>query len=210
MNKIISIHIPKTGGTTFRALMEETFHKVDIQSSRPLFFRCKDEMLPKININQISDNVIHGHFTIEQFKIDKQCFLLTWLRNPIDRVISHYFYWKNKPDINMHPIEKMIKFEGLSLHDFSKIPCMKNLQTYFMGNDISLFQFVGITEEYEKSIILLQDKLNVNFHYNKSKIRRVNKLKNSVSYQDRQIIMENNLEDIKLYAEAKKKLGISL
>lgn len=210
MSKIISIHIPKTGGTTFKTLMEETFHKVNIQSSKPLFSRCGGEILPEININKITDNVIHGHFTIEQFKINEQYFLLTWLRDPIDRVISHYFYWKTKPDINMHPIEKMIKFEGLSLRDFSKIPCMKNVQTYFIGNNVSLFHFIGITEEYEKSIKLLQSKLNINFNYNEQKIKRRNVSKGGVSDQDRQIIIENNLEDIKLYAKAKKKLEISL
>lgn len=212
IDKIISIHVPKTGGTTFRSLLEETFRNVNIQSCKPLFFRCRDEdkASVEINIDKITENVIHGHFTINQLKVKKHHFLLTWLRNPIDRVISHYFYWKNKPDINMHPIEKMIKFEGLSLRDFSKMSCMKNVQTYFIGSDISLFNFIGIMEEYDKSIMLLQNKLNVNFNYNKSKIKRINKAKESISEEDRQIIIENNLEDIKLYEKAKKKLGIYL
>lgn len=208
MNKIISIHIPKTGGTTFQNLLESKFDDINIQVTKPLFYRCENKQMAKLDVEEFNSSLLHGHMTFDQVKYNKEYFYLSWLRDPVERVISHYYYWKSKSDFSVHPIEYRIKHENLSLIDFCKIPCMQNVQSFFLGDDIELFDFIGITEEFEKSLSLLNKKISLNFEYNKSQNKRVNNEKEYVSDHDKKIILEYNRKDYEYYQKAKKKLGI--
>ena len=207
MNKIISIHIPKTGGTTFKNLLKDKFVNVKILSARPLFIRYNEETANIIDVNQIKETAIHGHIIMNQLPYQKTNFYLTWLRDPVERVISHYYYWKSKPDNNMHPIEYKIKYENLSLVDFSNIPCMQNIQSYFIGEDIELFNFVGLMEYYKESIELLGKKLSIDFQYDSNTRHRVNLSKKEVSQIEKRIIMENNKKDLEYYNIVKQQMG---
>ncbi len=207
MNKIISIHIPKTGGTTFKNLLKNEFENIKVLGTRPLFARCSKERINLIDVNNIKEKVIHGHIIMNQLSYQKTNFYLTWLRDPVERVISHYYYWKNKPDTNIHPIEYRIKYENLSLVDFSNISCMQNIQSYFIGEDIELFNFVGLIEYYKESIELLGKKLSVDFQYDSNTRYRVNLNKKEVSQIEKRIIMENNKKDLQYYNIVKQQMG---
>ena len=207
MNKIISIHIPKTGGTTFKNLLKNEFENIKVLGTRPLFARCSKERINLIDVNNIKEKVIHGHIIMNQLSYQKTNFYLTWLRDPVERVISHYYYWKNKPDTNIHPIEYRIKYENLSLVDFSNISCMQNIQSYFIGEDIKLFNFVGLIEYYKESIELLGKKLSIDFQYDSNTRHRVNLNKKEVSQIEKRIIMENNKKDLEYYNIVKQQMG---
>lgn len=199
--KIISVHIPKTGGSTFKHLLLNQLKDVTILAGKPLFSRHLNEKPCIFDINIINHKIIHGHFSVEQLSgISNSDKIITWLRNPVDRVISHYYYWKNRPNINMHPIEEKIKFNNLSLLEFSQIPSMQNVQSYFCQDKNRIF-FFGITEFYKESIELLEKDLSIVINYDIDKIKNVGK-KEFVSEEVREAICKSNLKDIELYSEA--------
>jgi len=207
--KIISIHIPKTAGTTFQSYLASAYDNNLIEvSTKPLFTRC-DELSnrDKLHLNTFNEHVVHGHFTFDEIEYNKEYFYITWLRDPVERVISHYFFWKNRPDINMHPIEKKIKYENLSLAEFAEIPCMRNVGLFFLGKDgLNKINFIGITELFDESMHLLFKQLNKKFEQKNIENQRVNKQKEFVSDNVRKIIQDFNSTECEVYNSLKNQI----
>jgi hypothetical protein len=80
---------------------------------------------------------------------------MTFLRNPLDRAISHYYYWHQ---INEPQNPRWLKFhtEQWSLEEFLLHPDFSNFHMRFTrGLDIDAFDFVGVVEEFGQSMKLL-------------------------------------------------------
>jgi hypothetical protein len=203
IKKIISIHIPKTAGTTFKTYLEASYkNDIAVISTKPVFSRCDKLNISKstIDIDTYNEYIIHGHFTLNELLYDNDFFYITWLRDPVERVISHYYYWKHKPDDNIHPIENKIKNEELSLEDFAKIPCMRNLQLHFLGNDgVNKINFIGITELFDTSIKLLEKKLKKKIIASNIKNQLINPKKEFVTQKTKDKIKNLNIEEYTVY-----------
>jgi hypothetical protein len=61
---------------------------------------------------------------------------ITWLRNPIDRVVSAYYHWRRMGYIPRRE----------TLMDFAHRPTQRNQQHYYTSGDLSRFDFVGVLE----------------------------------------------------------------
>ena len=100
---LIMIHIPKTAGTTARAFF-------DLWFGVNLFPHYRDDQLgllpKKYNIFESPEKentCIYGHFNkLEGFGVydyyPKATQLVTILRNPLELMVSLYFYMKKYPD----------------------------------------------------------------------------------------------------------------
>ena len=141
-------HIPKTGGVTFKNLMENNF-KVCRHFSPP-FDRIKS-----LDSNDI--DFISGHFDIEfpersELFTDREIIKFTFLRDPISRSLSFYD-WSDKGD---------------NKFDFSEF-FENDRNTYYKGNTMTKFlsgisvSGVDVTEEnYQKALKNLEN-VNVGF-----------------------------------------------
>lgn len=92
--KIISIHVPKTGGTSFYTMLRESYgvRAKRIQWPEDVATWNKGKLY---KANKPFIDVIYGHIQahpnwLVQYPKAK---LITWLRDPADRVISHYYHW---------------------------------------------------------------------------------------------------------------------
>jgi hypothetical protein len=153
MVDIVSIHIPKTAGSTFGKII---LPKVYTQQG--IF---QDYFLPLEDcLKSISEKckVVHGHFNAQKYShVFPNAKLITWLRNPITRLISHYFYWMNSPvweksdpahDLRRSVVESKMKFE-----EFIEIPDLKNvLSKSLCGRALDSLYFVGIQEYFHDDL----------------------------------------------------------
>jgi hypothetical protein len=98
---------------------------------------------------------IHGHFVASKYdRLFPSARLVTWLRDPVERVASHYHFWLRHPNLK-HPICKRLIAEKLSLAEFAEVEGMRNVHSRLLGGkDLADFDFVGITEEYDRSLAL--------------------------------------------------------
>ncbi|MBD3248797.1 hypothetical protein GF336_02015 [Candidatus Woesearchaeota archaeon] len=111
------------------------------------------------NIIPSKTSCIHGHFSSTTFSdIYPNAQLLSWVRDPIERIISHYYHWKKNLDIKNNHCIKMIR-NRLSLKEFIEMPESRNRQSFFIDQNIDNFNFIGILENFEKSISLLLKKV---------------------------------------------------
>jgi len=207
--KFIFIHIPKTAGTSFRLSLAAKMSsfwdygaknldtsdeiKLTVYSNAP-------EKLVEIS-KQNEVGFISGHFPALKYKrFFPEAKLLTFVREPIDRVISEY---------NHH-----VRLGGYtqSISAFCNIPVHKNRQFgFFSGLSVDDFYFVGLTERYSHSLDLFNDMTGL-----KLKERKMNFAKNQarkpleISRGDLdkktiQLIERENAEDMKLYTAIKEK-----
>src|SRR5882724_883638 len=136
---ILSIHIPKTAGTTFRELLQRHFREaICLHYYHPMDYTGR----PLSEVPSVVE-CIHGHFGAQKFL---SCYfdadLVTWLRDPIERVVSEYEHLKRSPDPGSG-LSQLIS-RGASLIEFAEHPYARDTQTrYFDGVDADRFAFVG-------------------------------------------------------------------
>src|SRR6185503_7841164 len=94
---------------------------------------------------------IHGHFWAGKY--DRQApdaRRITWLRHPIKRLLSHYYFWMSKPELP-HSLHRYVVQNNLSLLEFAELPQARNLvhDTFLRGRSLDEFEFVGIQEHFQ-------------------------------------------------------------
>lgn len=159
--QLISVHIPKTAGSSFRRFLESLYGS----SLRCLY--TEEETAPRhIPKLQIAKKVrcLHGHFQATAFdEMYPRTRKITWLRDPVERVVSSYYqYHRWPPEPDGSPFLRGLIEEGWSVLDFARSDEMvQQVRWYFNGIPFEKFFFVGITEHYDASLRMLCHLLNV-------------------------------------------------
>jgi hypothetical protein len=161
---IISVHIPKTAGSSFKKILEAYFEdKIlfdyeDAPINTPPFFRkykaLKDSFLIPKKLHG-NTRCIHGHFLPYKYsRLDRnKTLFVTWLRNPLERMISHYKYWTRTYTPQSPRLHRKIVEEKWSLEDFCFSPAMRNFYAQFLWSyPHELFDFIGITERFDEDL----------------------------------------------------------
>ena len=98
---IISVHTPKVAGTSFLQQLKKIYGESKIlldYNDDPVDVLCRMNIDPNYyEMNPITSispyHVVHGHFHVSKYVQVKNARLITFLRHPIDNVISIYRYW---------------------------------------------------------------------------------------------------------------------
>ncbi len=212
---IISVHIPKTGGSSFRTLLENHFKDkllldyADTPFEHNNFIRNSSAFLKMFKQADLSNyDCIHGHFLPIKYFLVRDKTTAIWLREPVEMVVSLYYYIKRKVDPNKKKVKKHIKDINISLEDFCKIEHFHNIYAkYLWGMPLKKFNFIGITENYEQNLKLFEKCCNIDLKSSLI-IENVNPEKNSleerynISKKLHKQICEFNYKDIEIYKKA--------
>ena len=149
---VISIHIPKCAGTSFRIILSDQFGSRLWLNYGSIFTAAdfRPDLIPE------GTACIHGHFLGNAFdSVVPRPRLMTWVRHPVDRVVSNYYHCLRSPDLRDDCCRRLHE-EKLSLRAFAELDWMQNLATrYLAGKAIEAFDFVGIAERSDESRPLL-------------------------------------------------------
>jgi hypothetical protein len=87
--RLVFLHVPKTGGTTLHHHFSTHFTPEET---------CPERFsgLDRYSVNELEQwRYFSGHFNTDEIKrIPKPVFVVTVLRNPIERLLSNYYFWK--------------------------------------------------------------------------------------------------------------------
>jgi hypothetical protein len=95
---------------------------------------------------------VHGHYQTDaltgRFPAAR---LITWVREPVERVASSYYHRLREPDWQ-HPVCHELHTKKLSLAAYSALPLVRNEMTRFFGSKSPAdFAFIGLVERYDES-----------------------------------------------------------
>lgn len=195
----VFVHIPKTAGTSFRNALENNFPVIkDYGSNSDVTNSIVKEFVYGEHSNMcefydwFKDNgqILSGHYPLMKYvNFAPASSLLTFIREPLSQVISHYNHFKNN-----YSYEN--KFE-----DFVKNPQFRNLQTRMLsGIPIGLIGHIGITKYYNQSLELINASLGTDLpvlNSNESVKQVVSE--SSISEQQLQMVKNHNKRDVELY-----------
>lgn len=161
---ILSIHVPKAGGNSFRQLLQNEFGErvlldygdwagfkvpeaLERCRVRTLKMRSRrDELLRKYRI-------IHGHFVADKYLglFPREDFV-AFFRDPYQQAVSHYWFLVRNPQ-REHPEEKMLLEAKMTLYDYLSWDAFYDHQTQYLGSlSIDDLAMVGIAEEFDESV----------------------------------------------------------
>lgn len=157
---LISVHLPKTAGTSFGFALEGVFGNRLLRDygDAPLESKFRNPETVPLKYLVFAD-CIHGHFMpikylrgVDDDLGPANVAFVTWMRNPIDRIISHYHYWRRNYGRELAlPMRREMNENNWSLERFCLGPELRNLYTrYLSGVPVGEFSFIGITEHYEE------------------------------------------------------------
>jgi len=216
MVELISIHVPKTAGSSFFRILKQVYGKESVLRLNTM--NLTEDQLDKISLdpkNQDLQRVIHGHLKIsllDQIIQDDQPRIITWLRDPVERVISNYFFSMQRVREGK-ALERKSSTIDFSLLDYASLEENRNRASQLLDNRklYELF-FVGIYEQYEKDIDilgkLLDWPLNIQIPHHKVGSDFIGNNDCKTQYKDitkemREEIAELNELDVILYNEAR-------
>ena len=180
MTEFIFFHIEKCGGTSLRQAFYEYF--IQIYSENMIFIPGKfvgmgTNYLPQ-HIENIKKNskydfpnikVILSHIRFNSFpNLTKSCnFKFTCIREPIPRIISHYYFF-HFPDNNIELIDLDQKnFEKFAINHGSHISSCLDITDESDINEIDKrlkeFNYISILENIEDNLVTLNELLNNKF-----------------------------------------------
>lgn len=165
---LISLHLPKTAGTSFlvalksyfgQSLMEDygdhPLHKGTSRRNFHAVHACLRNAFPPSYLK--TPECIHGHFLPLKYillNLPARKRYVVWMRDPVERLASHYFYWtRNYDPHNAGLLHRKVVEENWTLERFCLGPEMRNTYSKFLwGFPLSRFDFIGITEFYDTEI----------------------------------------------------------
>jgi hypothetical protein len=174
----------KTAGTSFDVILDQQFPSRKICSSYTIDAGTFLSSFANLSAEQrTSFDLIRGHnwFGLHEL-VPRPCVYVTFVRNPIERVLSYYYHIKRDRKHPYHKDFHDIDLEAFVSGQWAAHDEVTNIQTRFLSGEIgetrnderiltkakanleSHFPVVGVVERFDESIILIRRTLGWRWH----------------------------------------------
>jgi len=182
--KFIMVHVPKTGGNTFRRIVVHPLYgRKHVNEHKDRFSINKTFAYENFTyeFNRLKEpeqyHVISGHFRASKYQYLNRP-IIAWVRHPVSRAVSHYYNWidgmKDKqtrapiPQSEYNKLPWLKYFEaGMNLIEFSQM--YGDYMSHFFDIPLEKFAFIGVLEKYEESILKFGKLFNLKIPRNNQK-----------------------------------------
>ena len=220
---LIFLHIPKTAGSTLSKILQQHYSKAETVTL-DLAGVAQFKSLPLEQRAQY--RLVRGHFYFGLHRfIPRPSTYVTFLRHPIERAVSFYYYARSKPDHYLYPLLSAGEIDLKTLLDRGLTTELHNDQTRMLAGEewedpqraVNVetlararenlrrhFRVVGLQEEFDASVILLHRAFGWPMRsYKKQNVTKDKPLRQSLDVATRKLLEEKNSLDLELYEEAR-------
>lgn len=224
---LVFLHIPKAAGSTMQEIVVRHYRGgkgFRFTGSRERF-RSFVEMS---EADRASYDVMTGHVPFGVHRhIPGGCAYMTMLRDPVDRIVSHYYFVLSRPD---HYLHRTVTERKMSLRDYveqrASIELDNDQTRYFLEpaddearftpitddllavarrNIAESFAVVGLAERFDDTLALMQCVFGwLDLSYRRKNVTHDRPSLEEVPSDAREVIREINRHDVALYAFARE------
>ncbi|MEM7548926.1 MAG: sulfotransferase family 2 domain-containing protein [Bacteroidota bacterium] len=209
MLEVISIHIPKTAGTSFLEICNKNYNKGEVYHYIERKNRLR-KVKKQVSIYTMPSKtkVLHGHLTYKHLRLIHKwnnSKVITWLRDPVERAISWYLFQQrtihNNPETNPYK-----EYKGMPIIDFLSMEEYRNVMSKFLqGIELEDLFFFGFIESFHNDLKQLANmmkwqKINLTHENSNEAFKKAHY--HSITKTEREKIKDLNEEDVLLYEKA--------
>jgi hypothetical protein len=234
---LIFLHIPKTAGTTFNRIIDREYGTSSVFSLyEPRAREAMAELLEMSEAQRSSIRVLRGHefFGMHEF-FRPPAIYFTMLREPVDRIVSHYYYVRRA---SKHRFHRTVTSQNMSLEEyicrgrskeldngqvrllaghkandhFDFGQCSEEILEIAKSNLQKHFAVAGLTERFDETLILLRRSLRWRRFpfYIRQNTTKNRLLKDSLSTEALNVIKKYNELDVRLYEYVRERFDESI
>jgi hypothetical protein len=210
---IVFLHIPKTAGSSFHFVLENNFGVSFCHTGHTQTRVFNEEDLAFAKRIFPGLKAIGGHNLMAPLNLSSpDIFHMTFLREPLSRVLSNY---QEKALHRQQRGQRVLDFEEALKTDEE----LGNLQVKLMAGSSNLEEakrylrqcrFVGLTEKFDLSLLLLQKScpFPLDVRYKKSREQTDNRIRKQLEADPRamELLCEHNRLDLELYDYAVREI----
>lgn len=128
--KILFDHVPKCGGSTLLVYLARHYPKRKIFTTNGANPSESVELFKEMAWEKRREySFVNGHLANELFDyVDPACLKITVLRDPVERIISHYYYVKRTTN---HYLYSTVCGSGISLEEYATSSLSDELQNWY-------------------------------------------------------------------------------
>lgn len=220
---IIFLHLPKTAGSTLARIIQGQYAASSIISLYDSMLGEELASIPQSQLNHLRVVMGHLYFGVHNFLSGPSAYI-TMLRDPVDRVISHYYFVRQDPSHYLYDSAHKLSLQEYVVSCNRQEPnndqtrllagkrdassfgtCSDEMLDIAERNLAEHFAVVGITEEFDRSLILMKRNLGWRspFYINQN-VSRHRPRKEGISLETLRVVQAYNELDIELYRFAKE------
>jgi hypothetical protein len=219
---LIFLHLPKTAGSTLARILQ---HQYPAGSIISLYDSMLGEELAAIPPSQLGRlRVVMGHLYFGAHTyLSRPSTYVTMLRDPVNRVISHYYYVRQDSTHYLYDYAQKMGLkeyiETCNRHEPNNdqtrlLAGKRDTRSFGMCSDemldiakknlIEYFAVVGITEDFDRSLMIMKRNLGWRMPFYISENVGQRRLRREyISVETLGVIQAHNFLDIELYRFAK-------
>ncbi|MEP9366028.1 sulfotransferase family 2 domain-containing protein [Xanthobacter sp. VNH20] len=172
--ELVSVHVPKCAGTSLRLAVQRAYGEAAVFAD---YADGVANPASPMNIDpvrffarwrtadwaQFPYRAVHGHFHPNKYLTLPARVRATFLRHPVNRLVSHYHFWRRHWEDGPHPVRDYMNEQNLSLEEFAHLPTLRYFYTrlYFRDVDMGFFDFIGFHETAAEDVARLEKALGV-------------------------------------------------
>ena len=224
---VIFLHITKTAGTTLARVAQQQYPSPTFLRSDHDFDAFEARLASMADAEKRTIDCLFGHMAFGLHRwLPRPAVYVTMLREPIDRVISHYYYALHASD---HPLHQRVVDERMTLQEYVESGILDELNDGQVrrlsgARDATIpygavprelldvakcnlrehFTAVGLTESFDASLLLFSRALGwTDVHYVTLNVTPHRPSRSRLPGQIRQLIERYNALDTELYEYAR-------
>jgi len=208
---IVSVHVPKTAGLSVLAFLEASLGPCGVRrdyrggpaiegglGSAGALVQTVVDGVDRVRVRRARPSVraVHGHFRASKYA-DLDVDLVAWVRDPVERVASHYGHFRRFHERNRNG--RAVR-AGLGLVDFAARPGMRNLQSRYLDVPLERFACVGSTSRFDEALARMAERLGLPVRDPAMENRNPERISDhwAIPPEDRARIRELNSRDVDL------------